>query len=97
MSHSLEEADIPLPRRAAPRTIPAVLPARHSPEQGPTPGDDQGTKLQAQQVSHFPSLLSHFQGNVTPLGSVLDKRGNTVAGWDELVSVSWDLGQGNLP
>lgn len=62
-----------------PGIIPAVLPARHSPEQGPTPGGDRGTKLQAQQVSHFPSLLSHIQGNVTPLGSFLEKRGSTVA------------------
>lgn len=62
-----------------PGIIPAVLPARHSPEQGPTPGGDRGTKLQAQQVSHFLSLLSHIQGNVTLLGSFLEKRGSTVA------------------
>lgn len=71
-----------------PGIIPAVLPARHSPEQGPTPGGDRGTKLQAQQVSHFPSLLSHIQGNVTPLGSFLEKRGSTVAAGMSLPSVS---------
>lgn len=41
-----------------PDISPTVLPVSRSPEWGLTAGDDRGTRLQAQQVSHFPSLLS---------------------------------------
>lgn len=40
---------------------------------GTAPSSDQETKLQAQQASQFLSLLSHIQGNVSPLGSFLEK------------------------
>lgn len=41
-----------------PDISPTAVPVSRSPEWGLTAGDDQGTRLQAQQVSHFPSSLS---------------------------------------
>lgn len=77
-------------------------PASHSPERGLTAGDDQGTRLQAQQVSHFPSSPSvpHPSKRDPPRGKFSWKKGECrLAAWMSLSAraVSWDLGHDSLP
>lgn len=61
---------------------------------GTAPSRDQGTKLQPQRVSHFPSLLSHIQGNVPPPREVSWKNGKHTRCWDEAASKGCVVGSG---